>query len=170
MSEHADTDKSRAVPRHVAVIMDGNGRLGNLVAGCHGSWATVKGAKIVRPIVEAAADAGVEYLTMFAFSAENWTRPEDEVAELMGLLRLYLRSQIADLHKNGVRLRVIGDRTRLSNEINNLVDSAENTDPGQHAHHAADGAELWQPPGNRPRGAQHRGRCQIRHNRSGTDR
>ena len=122
MSE--DTDIARSVPRHVAIIMDGNGR-----------WATSRGlpriaghrqgAKVVRPIVEAAAEAGVEYLTMFAFSAENWMRPADEVDELMGLLKLYLRSQIADLHQNGVRLRVIGDRSKLSKDINELITHAE---------------------------------------------
>ena len=124
MRSSSDIDKARTVPRHVAVIMDGNGR-----------WATSRGlprvmghrqgANIVRPIVEAAAESGVEYLTLFAFSAENWTRPQSEIDELMRLLRIYLRSQIAELHRNGVRMRVIGDRTRLSKDINTLIDRAE---------------------------------------------
>ncbi len=124
MAPGPETDSLRAVPRHVAVIMDGNGR-----------WATARGlarimghrqgAKVVRPVVEAAAEAGVEYLTLFAFSAENWTRPASEVEELMRLLRIYLRSQIAELHRNGVRTRVIGDRSRLSPDINEMIARAE---------------------------------------------
>ncbi len=114
----------RDVPAHVAIIMDGNGR-----------WATSrglprvmghrKGVDAVRPVVEAAVELGVKHLTLFAFSAENWSRPKAEVDELMRLLRIYLRSQIADMHRNGVRLHVIGDRSRLTREINALINRAE---------------------------------------------
>lgn len=106
----------RATPRHVAIIMDGNGR-----------WAKArhlpraaghrKGMEAVRTVVKAAGEAGVEYLTLFGFSSENWKRPEDEVKDLMGLLRLYLRKDAQDLLRQGVRLRVIGDRARLAPDI-----------------------------------------------------
>lgn len=113
-----------AVPTHIAIIMDGNGR-----------WATRrglprvaghrKGAEAVRRVMEAAREHGVSYLTLFSFSSENWSRPEGEVSELMQLLRFYLRGEIAQLHRNGVRLRVIGDRTRLAPDIITLIENAE---------------------------------------------
>ena len=113
-----------SLPAHVAIIMDGNGR-----------WAVARqrprtfghrrGADAVRRTVEAAVDLGVGYLTLFGFSSENWTRPVQEVSELMGLLRFYLRSQVAELHANGVRLRVIGDRRRLATDIVELISHAE---------------------------------------------
>lgn len=76
-------------------------------------------------MVEAAADLGIGHLTLFGFSTENWGRPEDEVFELMGLLRKYLRSEVAELHRNGVRLRVIGERERLQPDIIDLIVNAE---------------------------------------------
>jgi len=111
-------------PQHVAIIMDGNGR-----------WARARmmprvfghrrGVEVVRDIVEAASDLGIEYLTLYAFSSENWRRPESEVNDLMGLLRHYLRKEIADLHKHDVRVRFIGDRGQLSDDLVRLIDSAE---------------------------------------------
>ncbi|WP_343864092.1 isoprenyl transferase [Caenispirillum bisanense] len=111
-------------PVHVAIIMDGNGR-----------WAKARslprtaghrqGAKAVRRVVRAAGELGIGYLTLFAFSSENWRRPDDEVSELRGLLRLYLRNEIAELHANGVRLRVIGDRDRFGPETVRLIEDAE---------------------------------------------
>jgi undecaprenyl diphosphate synthase len=111
-------------PRHVAIIMDGNGR-----------WATARGlprvaghrrgAEAVRRTVSAAAELGIEYLTLFGFSSENWKRPSEEVDDLMGLLRHYLRGEIAELHKNGVRLRVIGRRDRLPADIVTLIRNSE---------------------------------------------
>jgi len=105
-----------AVPRHVAIIMDGNGR-----------WAAARrlprvaghraGAQAVRRTIEAAIRAGVEWLTLFAFSSENWRRPEDEVADLTSLLRHYLRTEIAELHQERVRVRIIGDRGRFGPDI-----------------------------------------------------
>ena len=113
-----------ATPRHVAIIMDGNGR-----------WAKARnlprfvghqrGAETVKKIVRAAANAGVTYLTLYGFSSENWKRPEDEVKGLMGLLKFYLRNEINYLHKNGVRLRIIGDRDRLGPDIVKLINEAE---------------------------------------------
>jgi undecaprenyl diphosphate synthase len=113
-----------ALPTHVAIIMDGNGRWARArglprVAGHR------RGAESVRRAIMAAAELGIRYLTLFGFSSENWKRPTAEVDDLMGLLRHYLRGEIADLHKNGVRLRVIGDRTKLAPDIVTLIDNAE---------------------------------------------
>lgn len=120
------------VPRHVAIIMDGNGRWAAgrglpRVAGHR------KGADAVRATVKAARDLGIPYLTLFAFSSENWRRPKDEVLDLMELLKLYLRREIADLHRNGVRLRFIGDRKGLSDDICALMDKAAETTQGNTA-------------------------------------
>ena len=111
-------------PAHVAIIMDGNGRW----ARARGLPRTIghhRGVEAVRRTVEAAVDLGIGHLTLFGFSTENWGRPEDEVFELMGLLRKYLRSEVAELHRNGVRLRVIGERERLQPDIIDLIANAE---------------------------------------------
>jgi undecaprenyl diphosphate synthase len=113
-----------AAPVHVAIIMDGNGRWAKSrglprIAGHR------RGAESVRRAVVAAAELGISYLTLFGFSSENWKRPSDEVNDLMGLLRHYLRGEIAELHKQSVRVRVIGDRTRLAPDIVTLIDNAE---------------------------------------------
>jgi len=112
------------VPRHVAIIMDGNGR-----------WAAARrlprvaghraGAQAVRRTIEAAIRNGVEWLTLFAFSSENWRRPEDEITDLTGLLRHYLRTEVAELHRERVRLRSIGDRTRFGPDITVELENAE---------------------------------------------
>ncbi|TWA67513.1 undecaprenyl pyrophosphate synthetase [Azospirillum baldaniorum] len=122
-----DAEDSRPLrpPAHVAVIMDGNGRWAKS-RGLPRTAGHKKGVDAVRRTVEAAGDLGIGYLTIFSFSSENWRRPEEEVSDLMQLLRFYLRSEIADLHRNGVRLRVIGDRARLSKDIVGLIDNAEN--------------------------------------------
>lgn len=111
-------------PRHVAIIMDGNGRWAKQrgmprVAGHR------QGAEAVRRAMEAAGNLGVSYLTLFSFSSENWQRPEGEVKDLMGLLRRYLKSEIAELHTKNIRFRVIGERTRLAPDIQALVADAE---------------------------------------------
>ncbi len=110
-------------PRHVAIIMDGNGR-----------WAKTRrlprvaghkaGVEAVRKVVEAAPNLGIECLTLYAFSSENWKRPEDEVGYLMGLLKQYLLSEIAELDSNGIRLSFIGDYNKLSPDILNLIEGA----------------------------------------------
>ncbi len=113
-----------APPVHVAIIMEGNGRW----AKARGLPRTVghqRGADAVRRTVRGAAELGIEYLTLFGFSSENWKRPAAEIDDLMGLLRLYLRAEIAELDRNGVRLRVIGDRDRLGREIVKLIEDAE---------------------------------------------
>ena len=111
-------------PTHVAIIMDGNGRW----ARAHGLPRTTghrQGAEAVRRAVSCAAELGIAYLTLYGFSSENWNRPVAEVDDLMGLLRRYLQSDIAKLHKNGIRLRVIGERDRLPADIVRLIDDAE---------------------------------------------
>jgi undecaprenyl diphosphate synthase len=114
----------RSLPRHIAIIMDGNGRWAQ-ARGLPRIAGHRRGAEALRRTLEAAGDLGVPYLTLFGFSSENWKRPHDEVDDLMGLLRHYLRGEIAELHRNGVRLRVIGDRARLSAEIVALIENAE---------------------------------------------
>jgi undecaprenyl diphosphate synthase len=113
-----------APPRHVAIIMDGNGRWAK-ARGLPRTAGHRKGAEAVRRAIEAARDLGIAYLTIFSFSSENWRRPQGEVIDLMQLLRFYLRSEIADLHRNNVRLRIIGDRERLDPDIISLIDKAE---------------------------------------------
>ena len=117
-------DKKDKNTFHIAVIMDGNGRWAQK-RGLPITAGHKQGAEAARRIVKAAADEGVDYLTLFGFSAENWNRPESEVQELMKLLRYYLRSETADLHKNGARLRVIGNRTALESDIVELIENAE---------------------------------------------
>ena len=111
-------------PNHVAIIMDGNGRWAKArglprVAGHR------RGADAVRRVVRGAGEIGIPVLTLFAFSTENWTRPADEVSDLMGLLRHYLRNELEELHKNGARLRVIGNRDGLAADIVRDIADAE---------------------------------------------
>jgi undecaprenyl diphosphate synthase len=120
---------SASLPRHVAIIMDGNGRWAKARGLPHVAGHR-KGADAVRATVKAARELGLPYLTLFAFSSENWRRPADEVRDLMSLLKLYLRREIADLHRNGIRVRFIGDRNGLSDDICALMDQAEETTRG----------------------------------------
>jgi undecaprenyl diphosphate synthase len=111
-------------PAHVAIIMDGNGR-----------WAKARGlprvaghragVEALRQTVRAAGELGVSWLTVYAFSSENWSRPRAEVSDLMGLLKLFIRRDLAELHQAGVRVRVIGDRTGLESDIKALLEEAE---------------------------------------------
>lgn len=112
------------VPQHVAIIMDGNGRWAKS-RGLPRSLGHKRGAESVHRAIEAAADMGVRYLTLFGFSSENWCRPREEINELMHLLRYYLRSKTAELHKNNITLRVIGDRTAFDDDIVSLINQAE---------------------------------------------
>lgn len=113
-----------AAPVHVCVIMDGNGRWA-ASRGLPRAEGHRRGAESARAVIKEAARLGVEYLTLFGFSSENWKRPSGEVTDLMGLLRLYLRKELAELHKQGVRFRVIGERSRLPEDVQKLVDAAE---------------------------------------------
>ena len=111
-------------PVHVAIIMDGNGRWA-MARGLPRSAGHKRGAESVRKSVKGAILNGVSYLTLFGFSSENWKRPPDEIRDLMGLLRLYLKSEIKDLHKEGVRLLIIGDRVNLDKDIIEIIQSSE---------------------------------------------
>ena len=112
------------MPQHVAIIMDGNRR-----------WAAQRsmpralghasGARRVRQIVEACSARGVRYLTLFAFSTENWKRPAEEVSSLMGLLVHYLQKEVSDMHRTGVCLKVVGDLSRFDQRLQNLMASAQ---------------------------------------------
>lgn len=112
------------IPKHIAIIMDGNGRWAT-ARGLSRTEGHKKGAEAAQRAVEAARDMGVEFLTLFSFSSENWNRPSEEVADLMNLLRFYLRKETAEMHKSGARLLVIGDRVRLPADIVQLIDNAE---------------------------------------------
>jgi undecaprenyl diphosphate synthase len=112
-------------PRHVAIIMDGNGRWANRrglprTAGHH------QGVEAVKRAIRAAGELGIQYLTLFSFSSENWSRPAEEIGELMRLLRMFLRAETAELHRNNIRLQVIGSRKELSADIVELMENAEN--------------------------------------------
>ena len=115
-------DKSR-LPRHVAIIMDGNGRWARLrgkgrIAGHH------RGRTSVRSVVQMSRKLGIPYLSLYAFSAENWLRPKDEVHALMGLLRQYLRDERPKMMQHGIRLVAIGDKDRLPAGVQNTLDHA----------------------------------------------
>lgn len=120
---------SPQVPNHVAIIMDGNGRWAS-ARGLPRTFGHKQGAEAARKVTTAAAELGINYLTLFGFSSENWNRPESEVSELMRLLRYYLRSETAELHKNNIRLRVIGDRTAFAADIIELIGNAEKLTEG----------------------------------------
>ncbi len=111
-------------PRHVAIIMDGNGRWAQ-ARGRPRLFGHHAGARRVREIVEACPDLGVRYLTIFAFSTENWRRTQKEVAGLMKLFRRYIQKEARDLLKRGVRVRFIGDRVRLEPGLVDLMDELE---------------------------------------------
>ena len=117
------------VPTHVAIIMDGNGRWAK-ARGLPRVAGHQRGADSVRVAIESAIKYGIRYLTLYSFSSENWKRPADEVGDLMGLLRRYLRSEINELHQNGVRLRVIGERSDLSSDIVGLIEECEKRTSG----------------------------------------
>jgi undecaprenyl diphosphate synthase len=116
--------ETREVPRHIAIIMDGNGRWAKRrflprMAGHK------RGVEAVRKVVSACGDRGVEYLTLFAFSSENWRRPAEEVSFLMRLFVLALEQEIGKLHENGIRFRVIGDVSRFEPDLARLIHEAE---------------------------------------------
>ncbi|MBL4838665.1 MAG: isoprenyl transferase, partial [Kordiimonadaceae bacterium] len=114
-------------PRHFAIIMDGNGRWAKKRL-LNRSKGHRQGAEAVREAVKGAVNTGVEYLTLYAFSSENWNRPADEVKDLMGLLKIYLSKEMKSLAKEGVRVKIIGCRDRLSPEIISKIDEAEKQD------------------------------------------
>lgn len=123
------TKQVAAVPRHVAIIMDGNNRWAKkrLLPGVAGHKA---GVSAVRAVVKTCAEAGVEVLTLFAFSSENWQRPVDEVGALMELFLMALRREVRKLDENAIRLRIIGDRSRFHPELQAAMREAENLTAG----------------------------------------
>lgn len=122
-SQTASWTTPAKVPRHIAIIMDGNGR-----------WAAQRklprsmghrsGVEAVRRTVRAATELGVQHLTLFSFSSENWTRPAEEVSDLMGLIKRFIRGDLAELHQNGVRISVIGARAGIDADLLALIDEA----------------------------------------------
>jgi undecaprenyl diphosphate synthase len=113
-----------ALPEHVAIIMDGNGRWAakRLLPRFEGHR---RGVEALRRTVRAAGDLGIRYLTVYSFSSENWSRPKSEVDDLMGLLKRFIRNDLADLHASNVRVRIIGERRGLEGEIAGLLAEAE---------------------------------------------
>lgn len=112
------------VPRHVAIIMDGNGRWA-AARGLPRGEGHRRGVEALRRTVRGAGELGVSFLTIFSFSSENWSRPPEEIGDLFGLLRRFIRNDLASLHRDGVRVRVVGERTGLDSEIVSLLDEAE---------------------------------------------
>jgi undecaprenyl diphosphate synthase len=117
-------DDGATPPRHVAIIMDGNRRWARS-RGMPPAYGHRQGAEAVRRTIEGCVRLGIRYLTLYAFSSENWARPRGEVGELMNLLRLYLRREINSLDRNGVRVRIIGEREALDPDIRALIAQAE---------------------------------------------
>ena len=123
-------ETGRKIPQHIAIILDGNGRWAK-AKGMPRNYGHTAGAKNVETVCQAAHDLGVKYVTMYAFSTENWNRPEGEVEALMKLLESYLKNCIKTADKNNMRVRVIGDTTRLSERFQERIreleaDSAKN--------------------------------------------
>ena len=124
-----DSDKqglglSAAIPRHVGIIMDGNGRWAS-ARGLPRFEGHRRGVEAVRRAVSAAMDLGISYLTIYSFSTENWSRPAREVADLIGLLKRFIRKDLVELHRNGVRVRIIGARDDLTEELRVMLTEAE---------------------------------------------
>src|SRR5215468_11817564 len=113
-----------AVPRHVAIIMDGNGRWA-AERGLPRSEGHRRGVEALRRTVRVVGELGIQILTLFSFSAENWSRPAAEIRDLMGLLRRFVRNDLAELHQNNVRVRIIGERNGLEPDIDRLLQEAE---------------------------------------------
>ena len=124
MLQASNSSLSAAVPQHIAVIMDGNRRWASQ-RGLPKAVGHASGAKRVRSLVEACSARGVRWLTLFAFSTENWKRPAEEVTSLMGLFLLYLQKEASDMHKLGVRLKVIGDRSAFDARLQALMANVE---------------------------------------------
>jgi undecaprenyl diphosphate synthase len=118
-----DGSDSLVPPRHVAIIMDGNGRWAK-ERGLPRAFGHRQGVEAVRRAVRAAIDLKITYLTIFSFSSENWKRPVDEVDDLMGLMKRFIRRDLAELHKAGVCIRIIGERQHVDNELTTLIDEA----------------------------------------------
>ena len=117
-------DNERKIPVHVAIIMDGNGRWAKR-RGLPRTAGHAQGARVVEQILEDADHMGIRYLTVYAFSTENWSRPDSEVKALMNLLRTYMKTSLAKCAKNNVRIRVIGDKSRLDKDLQDSIANLE---------------------------------------------
>ncbi len=117
--------EEKSVPQHVAIILDGNGRWAKS-KGMPRNYGHVQGAKTVEVICEEAYRMGIQYLTVYAFSTENWNRPADEVDALMGLLRNYMKTCLKTAAKNNMCVRVIGEKSRLDEDIRKRINELEN--------------------------------------------
>ena len=123
----AATPESEAAtggPRHIAIIMDGNGRWA-AARGLPRGEGHRRGVEALRETVRAAGDLGIAVLTIFSFSSENWSRPAEEIGDLFGLLRRFIRNDLAELHRDGVRVKVVGERASLETDIVALLNEAE---------------------------------------------
>jgi undecaprenyl diphosphate synthase len=123
MEELAWSETGMPAPRHVAIIMDGNGRWA-AERGLPRAEGHRQGVESVRRTVRTALDLGVTHVTLFSFSSENWSRPRQEINDLFGLMRRFIRRDLADLHKNGVKIRIIGTRSGLDKDILRLIEDA----------------------------------------------
>ena len=124
MSSALTDTGNAAIPKHVAIIMDGNGRWAQQHA-LPRKLGHKRGADALRKLLEGCKELGLEFLTLYAFSSENWNRSRDEVSDLMDLLRLYLKQELPFIHDNGIRLRIIGDREALDEDIRQQIEAAE---------------------------------------------
>jgi undecaprenyl diphosphate synthase len=124
MSQNPIPLSAFATPRHVAIIMDGNGRWAS-ARGLPRGEGHRRGVEALRKTVRAAGEMGISFLTIFSFSAENWSRPPSEIRDLMGLLRRFIRNDLVELHQNSVKVRVIGERGDLDPDIRRLLEEAE---------------------------------------------
>ncbi|MBR6151727.1 MAG: isoprenyl transferase [Lachnospiraceae bacterium] len=122
--EDRSMDESLKIPQHVAIILDGNGRWAK-AKGMPRNYGHVQGAKTVEVICEEAYRMGIQYLTVYAFSTENWNRPKDEVDALMKLLRNYMKTCLATAAKNRMCVRIIGDKTRLDQDLQDRIAELE---------------------------------------------
>ena len=118
-------DKTLNIPKHVAIILDGNGRWAK-AKGMPRTYGHIQGAKTVEDICEAAYNMGIEYLTVYAFSTENWNRPKEEVDALMKLLRNYMKNCLKRANQNNMCVRVIGEKSRLDDDIRKSIEELEN--------------------------------------------
>ena len=128
-AEAASIPGSAAVPQHIAIIMDGNGRWA-AARGLPRFEGHRRGVEAVRRAVRAAGELGVKYLTLYSFSAENWSRPKSEIIDLMNLLRRFVREDLAELHRSNVRVRIIGEREGLEPDISALIEDCESLTGG----------------------------------------
>ena len=121
---HAGHSSRAGVPRHIAIIMDGNGRWA-ADRGLPRALGHKAGVEAVRRTVKAAAELGIPYLTLYSFSSENWSRPAEEISDLMGLMKRFIRRDLAELHKSNVRIVIIGERTNVEADMLALLDEAQ---------------------------------------------